>query len=210
MTRRNNRKYTYLTDEEAAQLAEWSDETGKSESHLLREAIMEYLDHDRTARIEERLDRIEEKIDTLPPRSEDQPTHTHKPDPPMSQSTSQATAATEKARTIISRLQNEVDNPDGIIQSDNLDRAIEDIAGADRRTLSKYKRIVRKRGLLFEHPGEPPIWTLQSDQWLSWMEDYIRLNGTDDAEEIAADYPAEILPEADGYFVSLSEVSSDE
>jgi len=207
MSGRNNRKYTYLTDEEAAQLSEWADETGKSESHLLREAILEYLDNDRTARIEDRLDEIEAKIDALPGQLQSDTTHTHKPDTPMSQA--QATPATEKARDIIRRLQNEIDNPDGIVQSDDVDRAIEDIAGADRRTLNKYKRIVRKRGLLFEHPGDPPIWTLQSDQWLDWMESYMSLNGADEAEEVAADYPAEILGGADGYYVGLTEVSAD-
>jgi hypothetical protein len=207
MSGRNNRKYTYLTDEEAAQLSEWADETGKSESHLLREAILEYLDNDRTARIEDRLDEIEAKIDALPGQLQSDTTHTHKPDTPMSQA--QATPATEKARDIIRRLQHEIDNPDGIVQVDDLDLAIEDIAGADRRTLQKYKRIVRKRGLLFEHPGEPPIWTLQSDQWLSWMEDYLRLNGADDAEDVVADYPATVTQTPDGFALELTEVEAD-
>ena len=33
-----------LTEDEARQLSEWADETGKSESDLLREAVREYLD----------------------------------------------------------------------------------------------------------------------------------------------------------------------
>jgi len=195
-------KKTYLTDEEAARLSEWADEVGKSESHLLREAIQEYLDHDRAARVEERLDRIEGKIDDLAPAADATTTHTHKPESGMKQ----GSPAIEKAREIVRRLQRETDNPDGVVQQKAVERAIEDIAGVDPRTLNKYKRIFRRRGLLFEHPGEPEIWTLQSEQWLAWMEDYLRLNGQKDAERVADEYPAEIIAGGDGFHIELAEV----
>jgi len=198
---RDNRKVTYLTDDEASQLSEWSEETGKSESALLREAVIEYLDNDRSSRVESKVNDLENKMDEVLSRLDDGDTHTHKDQTPMKSGTD----ATEKARQIVRRLQSNCDNPDGIIQDETVDRAIEDIAGVDPRTIRKYKRLFRKRGTLFEHPGEPPIWTTESSEWLSWIQEYASLNGASKAEEIVEKYPASISTTGDGHHIELAQ-----
>lgn len=191
MSTRNNRKVTYLTDEEAAAFSEWATEVGKSESHLLREAVLEYLDRDRTNRIEEKVDAMQETLTELQAHLTNQTAHTHTTDTPMNT----ATDATEKVREIIRRLQS---NHDEVLKDEAVVRAIEDIAGIDDRTIRKYKGLFRKRGLLFEHPGEPPLWTAEADQWLAWMQDFARLNGKDEADVVAEQYPARVVSNMDG------------
>lgn len=194
-------KKTYLTEREAAQLSRWAEEAGKSESALLREAVLEYLDRDRADRIEDKLDAVLARLpeDGLDARAE--PTHTHKPDTPMNQSGSKAT---EKARRIIQRLQSNHDAP--VIQADAVDRAIEDIAGVDDRTIRKYKSLFRRRGLLFEHPGASAVWTFDTDQFMTWLRNYAQLNGQQAAEEVADAYPVSVYASTEGIQIELAEV----
>jgi len=202
MPRRNNRVVTYLTDDEATQLSEWAEETSKSESSLLREAILEYLDHDRTARLSEQLDCIEEKIDGLGTDSETETTHTHKDQGGMKRGSD----SLEKARKMVRRLQ---ENHGDVIQDADVVRAIEDIAGVDDRTVRKYQDIFRRRGLLFDHPGENAVWTTEGNQWLTWMEQYAALNGQTEVERVAAKYDhATVSVGFDGSLdITLSEVT---
>ena len=194
-------KKTYLEPREAAQLSRWADEAGKSESALLREAVLEYLDRDRTARIEERVGDIEGKLDRVLAAVETGDAHTHTADPPMNQSGS---SAVEKARDIVRRLQA---NHDDVLKAETVERAIEDVAGIDDRTIRKYKRLFKRRGILFAHPGEPPLWTSDAATWLEWMQQYARLNGRDEAEAIADDYPATVSETLDGSIgIELAEV----
>jgi len=175
---RENQCIIYLDDAEYQQLQEWADTTGKSMSELGRDAILEYTDQDR-------LERIEDKIDTLLTQSKTDTSHTHK----NSNTMQKGSETVEKARQIVRRIQA---NHGDVLKSDAVDRAIEDIAGVDERTIRKYKRLFRKRGILFEHPGEPPLWTSDANQWLTWMQDYTQLNGRDEAERIVSDYPARV------------------
>lgn len=188
---RDNRVQVYLSDEELMQIKEWSEETDKSISHLCRDAILEYTDHDRTARITESVDGLHDKVDELMDTLKDADAHTHTDKTGMSSSAS----AVERAREIIRRIQS---NHNEVIQDDDVVLAIEDHAGIDDRTIQKYKQLFRKRGLLFEHPGSSPVWTVNSDQWLQWMTDYVRLNGREDAEDVAEQYPASIYTTIDG------------
>ena len=194
-------KKTYLTESEASQLSRWADEVGKSESALLRQAVLEYLDRDRTDRIEDKLDEVLTRLPEDGVASEAATTHTHKPDTPMNQSGS---TATEKAREIVRRLQSD---HDGVVKDSDVVRAIEDIAGVDDRTIRKYKSLFRRRGLLFEHPGESPVWTFDSDEYLDWLRDYARLNGQEAAEEVAEEYPVSVMATNQGIQIELAEVT---
>jgi len=199
MSKRNNVKKTYLSDEEAAKFSRWADEADKSESALLREAVLEYLDHDRTARIEEKVDEMKATLADVQAQVADDTTHTHKPDTPMST----ASSAVEDMRSMVRRIQS---NHDEVLKNEVVERTIEDIAGFDDRTIAKYKRMFRKRGLLFEHPGEPPLWTTEADTWPDWMSSYIQLNGRDEAEKVAEQYPARItLGSGEKLHVELTE-----
>lgn len=200
MADRTEQIKTYVTPAEKKQLEDWADKTDKSQSALVREAILEYTDRDRTARIEEKLDRVLEQVDTLG----DQPTHTHKDESACS-TTPKGSNSTEKMRAMVDRIQV---NHAPVVQDDDVERIIEDEAGADTRTLRKYKRLMRKRGLLFEHPGEPPIWTTQTDKWLDWVQDYGRLNGRDRLENVLNGYPASVSEGPNGPVIELAEVDS--
>lgn len=202
MADRDNQVITYLNDSEHSKLKEWSAETGKSMSHLLRDAVLEYTDRDRAARLEGRVDDIDEKLDEVLAALESDTAHTHTP----GTSPTNGSEASEKARAIVSRLQS---NHDDVMKADVVDRAIEDIAGIDDRTKKKYKKLFRKRGILFEHPGEPPMWTTESQKWLNWMKDYLRLNGREEAEKAAEDYRVSILENLDGgYSIELDETGA--
>lgn len=183
MTRRENQVIAYLTDSEKSQLSRYVDNSEKTQSEIIRQAILEYLDHDRAARVESEVRDLQGKIDEVLAMVSDGDAHTHKPQPPMNQ----GSTAVEKARKIVTRLQA---NHDQVIQGSDVERAIEDIAGADDRTIRKYKHLFRKRALLFEHPGETAVWTTESEQWFTWITDYGNLNGVEEARKKADEYPA--------------------
>jgi len=151
MPGRDNPVTVYLTDEEKAQLTEWADEAGKSQSDLCREAIMEYTDRDRAARIESKLDRVLSSLDGE--------THTHTPP-------KKSASVPERARSIARRLYEHNDMP---VKGSAVEIAIENVAGGDDRTVSKYKEQLKKRGLLYEHPMQP-VWTDQKREWVQWVE----------------------------------------
>jgi hypothetical protein len=186
MSRRNNMKKTYLTDEEAAQLSEWADEAGKSESALLREAILEYLDRDRGDRIEDVVRQnqamLEDIRDTL--NSDGAHTHTSAPTP------SKGSSTVEKARDIARRL---YENHDPPVKELDVERAIEDIAGADDRTLKKYKGLLKKRGLLYRHPTSA-VWTDDREEWVGWVEG---VSVGEDVHDCVDDYPIDAEEYAD-------------
>lgn len=190
MTGRDNQVKTYLTDAEYLQIKDWADKTDKSMSELVRQAILEYTDRDRVERLESDMTELHEKIDRVLTLVEND-AHTHKDEPPMNQSGT----ALETARDIIRRLQ---ENHEKIIKNADVERAIEDMAGIDDRTIRKYKDIFRKRGLLFEHPGESAVWTTDTDEWLEWMNNFAQLNGYDATEEVAERYPAAVTWGTDG------------
>lgn len=154
MSDRNNQVITYVTDAEYRQLKEWSDDTGKSMSHLLREAVLEYVDHDRTRRIEEKVDRLLEVVD-----ASDAGEHTHT-------NTGQKSVP-EKARAVADHIYQQYDAP---IKADDVEVAIENIARVgDDRSVEKYKQQLKKRDLLFAHPHQP-VWTDNKEEWVGWVE----------------------------------------
>lgn len=77
--KRDNRAVTYLDDDEASKLKEWSNETGQSQSTLLRKAVQEYLDLDRGDRVERQLAELTDEMEDLRRVVERQQTHTHSP-----------------------------------------------------------------------------------------------------------------------------------
>lgn len=148
----------------------WSDlcefaysEEGKKRGSVpkhLENAIREYLDNGQNQRIEEKLDEVLTHV------RDEQTTHTHK----HGHSSSRGSETVEKARQIADRLYT---NHDEVMKDVDVTRAIEDIAGADDRTVEKYKKQLRRRDLLFEHPGAQ-LWTTDTDQWVVWCEDYLQ------------------------------------
>ena len=140
-------------------------------------ALKEYIDHGREARIEAKVDQL---CDAL---LQSDAAHTHTPDTAVSQGSD----SIERVREICRRLQS---NHGEVLKDDYVTQAIEDIAGIDDRTVRKYKRLLRKRGLLFEHPGERPLWTFKTATWNDWLVDYGNVNGRDEVEDVLEPYPA--------------------
>lgn len=201
MAKRDNQVIAYLTDHEKIKLDRFLEDSPKTQSELIRRAIVEYLDQDRAARVESELDELHDKIDRLVGTLSDETSHTHMPQQAM-----QGSTALERAFDMVDRLQR---NHNDVIKNDDVERVIEDYAGADNRTVEKYKRLFRKRGILFEHPGERPVWTVDSNTWCDWIVDYTQLNGLDDAEGVAEAYPATVARGVDGgVHIELSEVEA--
>jgi len=161
----------YLTDAEKRQLERWADETGKSQSQLVRDAIMEYTDRDRMSRIEDKLDRTLARLDG----------NTHTQDPSDTTSGTVPESVPEKAREIADRIYSNHEMP---VNRSDLELAVEDIAGGDDRTLEKYKEQLKKRGLLYRHPMQA-VWTDDKREWVAWVEG---ATVNKDIYEITADY----------------------
>ena len=196
--RRDNPVTTYLSDDEKAQLERWAEKTEKSQAHLLREAVLEYLDHDRAARIEDEVRDISETLEHVleaVSNSDNTHTHGHVPQSP----------STERAREMIRQLLSEQDE---VMKATAVELKIENLAGADDRTLRKYKKIFRKRGLLFEHPGEPPIWTTEQDQFETWLRQYGNMNGPGPLKEFLEPYPADCHTTPDGHEIVFEEATT--
>jgi len=159
VTKRDNVVKTYLDDEEKRQLAEWADESGKSQAALLRQAVLEYLDHDRAARIESEVRDLNTKVDDVLSLLDDGGTHTHTTSGPQS--------VPEKARRVARHIYDRYDIP---VSTTDVELAIENIADVgDDRSIQKYKRQLKKRGLLYQHPSGN-VWTDETDEFVSWVE----------------------------------------
>jgi len=182
MSQRDNIVSTYLSDDEKADLSRMADESDESQSSIVRKAVLEYLDHDRNARIEAKVREIDDKLErTLTLLDEDEHTHTSKQ--------SKASSTVEKARSIARRIHSNHEPP---VKAVAVERAIEDIAGADDRTLDKYKDILKKRGLLYRHPSESPVWTDDRREWAGWVESYVNATPSASVDDYTDDYSIEI------------------
>lgn len=144
---------------------------GQKYGNLGREAenaLVEYMDHDRAARIEEKVDRVLARFDEL------DATHTHK-----------ASESAAKVRKIADKLAREERT---VIPKDTVRRAIEDVAGADDRTVRKYRDLLKRRELAYKHPTDG-VWTQDRDEWVRWVVEYVNNNPTVTRMDVIDDYP---------------------
>jgi hypothetical protein len=154
------------------QIAEWDDGTGGHVGQHVENALSEYIDHDRYARVEEKLDEVLAHV------SDSGGAHTH--------TTQAASETVEKARDIHRRL---AENHDTVIRGADVERAIEDMAGADPRTIEKYEQVMMKRGLLYAHPDDDaPVWTTDTAEWARWAEQKVQMNPTFEVHDAVAPY----------------------
>lgn len=142
---------------------------GKLRGELGREvenALIEYMDNDRTARLEAGHERIESKLDSvLAAVSDGGGTHTHT-------TPTQPTTVTEKAEVIAARIK---ENADGrVFPVATVEREIKAVAGADDRTLAQYKRELKGMDAAFAHPNsDSAVWTIDKREWAGWAEGHI-------------------------------------
>jgi len=200
MSRRDNPVTTYLSDDEKQDLKRFVEQSDDSQATVVRNALLEYLDFDRYDRIEDKVRDMDGKLDRVLRHLSDDTTHTHKGSP----TSKRGTSATEKVRKIADRI---LSNHGEVIKADDVDRAIEDYAGADDRTLRKYKGLLRKRGLLFEHPSDQrPLWTHETDRWTDWIETYYKSAGPDAVDDYLEAYPASSSATPNGIAIDTGEL----
>jgi len=158
MADRDHRVVTDVPESWVIELDELAETAGKSRADILRDAIREYLDHDRAARIEADIADLKAEVADLQQAVSDETTHTHKHD-----TVTKASETVEKTREIADRLRS---NYEHSCRTNELERCIKDIAGGDRRTVQKYKSELKDRSLAFEHPNDStPVWFTDRQQW---------------------------------------------
>jgi hypothetical protein len=78
------------------------------------------------------------------------------------------------------------------VKDDDVIRAVEDIAGADTRTVQKYKEVLKRRSLLFEHPADSAVWTTDRQKWVRWTENHVDNNPTLTVHDVIDEYDLDI------------------
>jgi len=153
------------------QVDDWDGENAGHYGYHVEQALKEYIDKDRYARVEDKLDTVLARV------SGSGGSHTH--------ATTAGSGTVERAREIYERV---ADNHGLVVKDDDLVRAVEDIAGADDRTVNKYKDILKRRGLIFEHPNDSPVWTTDRDKWVGWVENHVDNDPTLETIDVIEDY----------------------
>lgn len=153
------------------QINDWDGENPGHTGYHVEQALSEYIDRDRYARIEDKLDRVVAHV------SDSGGTHTH--------TSSRGSETVERARDIYRRV---ADNHGTVVRDDDLVRAIEDIAGADDRTVEKYKDVLRRRNLTYEHPAQSSVWTTDRQKWVVWVENHVDNDPTLELTDVIDDY----------------------
>ena len=197
MGSRDKRVKTWVDDETIADLDEFADEAGKSRSEVVRQAIHEYIDRDRFERVETEIAELKDQVDRIETHLSEGDPHAHT-NPSLSGG--KPATVVQKARAVAENIRK---NHDEVVKDDVVEREIGNYAGGDDRTIRKHKKQLRKRGLLLEHPGKPPLWTSDTEQWMSWMADFARLNGRERAEDVVEDYPAFVTGSSNGIEIEL-------
>lgn len=132
-----------------------ADKHGKTHGKLgeeLESAMREYMDDTRLARMEQKLDDIQGTL------SENSDTHTHDTCKPQS-------PTAEKVDEIVDLVRTDI-KPDEALRTDAIDRAIEEVAGADPRTITRYHRQLKRRGEAYTHPNNEDVWFVDFDTWV--------------------------------------------
>lgn len=122
-------------------------------SRLLERALVEYMDNDRGARIESKVDDVLDRLDEMesppPPQSEDT----------LERERQSATSSNDpfdgyntRTEETVAAIAADLEGSNSVNES-MLETAIEDNAGASYKTLKKYKRLLKKRGMAIPHPN---------------------------------------------------------
>ncbi len=154
------------------QVIEWEGQKRGELGRHVESALSEYIDNDRSARIEEKLDRV---IDTL---DSDSGTRTHN-----------VSEGVKTIRAIYKRIER---NHGKVVKNLDVKRAIQDYTGIDERTVNKHKKALRERGLLFEHPGDSSVWTTERDEFVKWCEAKVNTEPETTITDLIDAYPIDV------------------
>ena len=189
-----------LDDETWSQFTEWvEDVEGQKHGEIGRHvenALKEYMNEDRQARLEKNQHEMQEQLHDLRTLlTESDSTHTHK-----------TNAGCNESDLVTEIHQQIVHNHDEAVKDEAVEQAIIDVAElpvGDPRTIRRYKQNLRKRGLLYEHPGEPPIWTDDREMWVNWANSTAASVG--DLESAVDPYPAQVYENGQGPHIEFAE-----
>lgn len=122
---------------------------------LVERALIEYMDNDRAARIERKVDDLHELMeDTLSERDLDRETKSGTSSNAGSEDTSPSASINQRTRDSLNAIVAEI--PENTVVSESLlESAIENHAGHSYKTLERYKSLLQNRGHILEHPTEP-------------------------------------------------------
>lgn len=129
---------------------------GRIHGELGREvekAMIEYMDNDRAARVESKLDQIEENLPGQVAEAVSQELaerEKRKPSNNKSNTSAPGSQTTRRLELIANDLP-----ADTSVSEAMLETPIEAHGGSSPKTVAKYKRLLTKRGHIFEHPAEP-------------------------------------------------------
>jgi hypothetical protein len=190
-----------VNDETWAAFVEWiEDVEGQKHGEIGRHvetALNEYMNEDRQARVEQNQHEMLEQLEALRTRLDEQEsTHTH--------TAETGCTDTDQVAAIHERI---VNKDKGAVKDDLVEEAIVTVAElpvGDDRTIRKYKQRLQKRGLLFEHPGEPPLWTADRDLWANWATR--EATSRNDLETTVEPYPAQVYENGSGLQIEIEEV----
>jgi len=189
-----------LDDETWSQFTEWvEDVEGQKHGEIGRHvenALNEYMNEDRQARLEKNQQEIQEELHDLRALLDERAgTHTHK-----------TNAGCNESDLVTEIHQQIVHNHDEAVKDEAVEQAIIDVAElpvGDPRTIRRYKQNLRKRGLLYEHPGDPPIWTEDREIWVNWANSTAASVG--DLESAVDPYPAQVYENGQGPHIEFAE-----
>lgn len=168
----------------ASQFREFVDETkGGVYGQLgpeLENAMREYMDRDRYSRIEARQKEMAQHLETLVGTfAETDGTHTHT-------GHVTPTTVTEKRQLIAADLH---DRDAPVFPEREVNAAIRAHAGADDRTLRKYKGELKAHGDAYNHPDhDSEAWTTDPRQFARWAEEHYRSVPDADLSEMLEPY----------------------
>ena len=122
---------------------------------LVERALIEYMDNDRAARIERKVDDLHELMeDTLSERDLERETKFGTSSNAVSEDTSPSASINQRTRDSINAIVAELPE-DTVVSESLLESAIENHAGHAYKTLERYKTLLKNRGHILEHPLEP-------------------------------------------------------
>lgn len=134
--------------------------------HEAENALLDYMDETPERRLEKKMDEMLSLLREM----DDAHAHTN--------------TVTQRTQEIARQLKAE--NGEAV-KGRAVERVIGEVAGSDPRTVERYQDQLKKRGLLYEHPGEAPLWYTDKEVLFAQI----------DEEDISPleDYPDEVEDE---------------
>lgn len=128
-------------------------------------ALREYMDNDRGARIEANIDILLDEIQEVKTLLE-QKDGVHAQTAADSDSPPETMQKLDRIASMIQS--NSTDNVS--VKEEYVERSIKRVAGANPQTLRHYKSELKAEGLAFEHPGRASLWFLDEEQFFKELD----------------------------------------